>query len=43
MGLLGRIHKNKKLVVADLKHIYTAATEEEALLALESFQEKWDK
>ncbi len=32
-----------KLVAADLKTIYQAATESEALRALEAFQVKWDK
>jgi len=35
-------HKEKKKVAADLKPVYTAATEEEALAALEAFAEKWD-
>lgn len=34
-------YKNKKLVAADLKPIYTAVTEEDALLALEAFKDKW--
>jgi putative transposase len=36
-------YKDRKNVAADLKPIYTAATEDEALLALESFATKWDK
>jgi transposase-like protein len=36
-------YKDRKELVADLKPIYTAATEDNALLALESFAEKWDK
>ena len=36
-------YKHRKAVVADLKPIYTAATEEEALTALESFSDKWNK
>lgn len=35
-------HKEKKEIAQDLKPIYTAATREEALLALELFAEKWD-
>lgn len=35
--------KDRKEVCADLKDIYTAATEEAAQLALEAFEEKWDK
>lgn len=35
-------HKEKKEVAAALKPIYTAATVEEALFALEEFAEKWD-
>jgi transposase-like protein len=34
--------KDYKAVTADLKQIYKAATEEDALLALESFASKWD-
>jgi putative transposase len=34
--------KDYKPVVADLKQIYQSATEEEALLALEHFSERWD-
>ncbi len=34
--------KERKTVAADLKKIYTAATEEMALLNLEDFKEKWD-
>jgi transposase-like protein len=36
-------YKDRKELVADLKPIYTAATEEAALVALEDFAEKWDK
>ena len=36
-------YKDRKELVSDLKPIYQASTEEEALLALESFAEKWDK
>ena len=36
-------YKDRKLVSKDLKSIYRAATEEEALDALGSFEEKWDK
>jgi putative transposase len=35
--------KDRKSVVSDLKPIYQAATETEALQALEQFQLKWDK
>lgn len=35
-------YQERKEVAADLKPIYTAATVEEALLALELFAEKWD-
>ncbi|HKU50931.1 MAG TPA: IS256 family transposase [Nitrospira sp.] len=35
-------HKEKKKVAEDLKSIYTAATEEEALLRLEEFAARWD-
>ena len=34
--------KDYKPVTADLKKIYQASTEEEALLALDDFSEKWD-
>tara|TARA_B100000963_G_C22550452_1_gene636527 strand:+ start:86 stop:1294 length:1209 start_codon:yes stop_codon:yes gene_type:complete len=34
--------KDYKAVTADLKRIYQSATEEEALLALEQFSERWD-
>ena len=34
--------KDYKAVTADLKRIYQSATEEEALLALEEFSDKWD-
>ncbi|WP_119329586.1 IS256 family transposase, partial [Cysteiniphilum halobium] len=36
-------YKQRKEVAADLKPIYTAATEESALMALEAFAQKWDK
>jgi len=35
--------KDYKPVTADLKRIYRSATEEEALLALEQFGERWDE
>ena len=35
--------KNMKTVAGDLKLIYTASTEEEALQALTEFEEKWGK
>jgi putative transposase len=35
-------YKDRKQVAADLKPIYTAATEDEALFALEEFSEKWN-
>lgn len=35
-------HTEKKKVANDLKAVYTAATEEEALAALEEFASKWD-
>jgi putative transposase len=34
-------YKDRKELAADLKPIYTAATEDEALLALESLESKW--
>ncbi len=34
--------KDYKAVAADLKHIYQAVTEEEALLKLDEFSERWD-
>ena len=34
--------KNYKAVTADLKRIYQSVTEEEALLALDQFSERWD-
>jgi len=34
-------YKDRKALAADLKPIYTAATEDEALLALQSFESKW--
>ncbi len=36
-------YKHRKELAADLKPIYTATTEEEAGLALSSFEAKWDK
>jgi len=35
--------KDYKAVTADLKKIYRSATEDEALLALEQFGERWDE
>ena len=35
--------KNRKTVAADLKKIYTASTEDEALQALMAFKETWDE
>ena len=35
-------YKDRKAVVSDLKPIYTAVTEDEALFALEFFGEKWN-
>jgi len=35
--------KERKAICIDLKLIYSATTEEEGLLALEDFAEKWDK
>ena len=37
------VGKDYKAVTKDLKQIYQSATEEEALLALEQFAERWDK
>lgn len=37
------VWKDYKAVTADLKQIYRSATEEEALLALEAFGERWDE
>lgn len=34
--------KDYKVIAADLKRIYKSVTEEEALLALEQFAERWD-
>jgi len=34
--------KDYKAVSSDLKKIYQSATEEEALLALDSFSKRWD-
>jgi transposase-like protein len=36
-------YKDRKALAKDLKPIYAAITEDEALLALESFDEKWGK
>ena len=36
------VWKDYKAVTADLKSIYQSATEEEALLALDQFAERWD-
>ena len=36
-------YKDRKMVAADLKPVYQAATETEALQALEEFQLKWEK
>lgn len=36
-------YQDRKAVVADLKPIYTARTEDEALFALEELAEKWDE
>jgi putative transposase len=36
-------YKHRKGLAADLKPIYTAATEDAAHLALESFENKWNK
>ncbi|MDN5247441.1 MAG: IS256 family transposase [Candidatus Cardinium sp.] len=36
-------YKDRKALSADLKPIYTSVTEEEALMALETFASKWDK
>lgn len=36
-------YKDRKKLVADLKPIYTASTEEEAYMALNTFANKWDK
>lgn len=35
-------YKDRKEIAADLKPIYTAVTEDQALFALEEFSEKWD-
>ena len=37
------VWKDYKAVAADLKQIYQSATEDEALLALERFAERWDE
>ncbi|CAH2559827.1 IS256 family transposase [Cardinium endosymbiont of Oedothorax gibbosus] len=36
-------YKHRKALVADLKPVYTAVTEEEALMALEAFATKWNQ
>ncbi|MGI2299472.1 IS256 family transposase [Candidatus Cardinium hertigii] len=36
-------YKDRKSLSSDLKPIYTSVTEEEALMALETFSNKWDK
>ena len=36
-------YKDRKNVVADLKPIYQAATEEQAHAALDAFESKWKK
>ena len=36
-------YKHRKAICADLKPIYAAATEEQALIALEAFSDKWSK
>lgn len=36
-------YKDYKAVTADLKQVYQSVTEEEALLALEQFAERWDE
>jgi len=36
-------YKDRKLLAVDLKPIYTAATEDQARMALETFFSKWDK
>ena len=36
-------YKDRKKVATDLKEIYAAVSEEEAKLALDSFEDKWDK
>lgn len=36
-------YKDRKKLAADLKPIYTAKTEDDGLLALESFEKKWDR
>jgi len=37
------VWKDYKAVTSDLKQVYKSATEEEALLALDQFAEKWDE
>ena len=34
--------KDYKAITADLKHIYQSVTEDEALMALEQFEQRWD-
>ncbi len=36
-------YKHRKTLVADLKPIYSACSEEQAMQALESFESKWNK
>ena len=36
-------HKERQKVASDLKQIYRSITEEEALLALDEFEHRWDK
>ncbi len=36
-------YKHRKSLVADLKPIYTACSEEQAMQALETFENKWNK
>ncbi|QQS27979.1 MAG: IS256 family transposase [Sphingobacteriales bacterium] len=42
-SLIGVSDKDRQQVVQDLRAVYRAATEQEALLALEFFCNKWDK
>jgi transposase-like protein len=35
--------KDRKAICSDLKHIYTAATEQQAGIALDAFSKKWDQ
>ena len=36
-------YKHRKTIAADLKPVYTAATEDDAMVALDSFAEKWNQ